>query len=171
MEALLRRRILGRILVQHYHNLRHIIQFGHHRHVLHGPAPLLIRQHVQQPAEPQHRQQRMHMRFARKVQSRPHMPTGTRHTVAVARIQSVHTLVAHLFDVALQIGLHLLQQRRTNPLADGQLLLNGQPVFLRYHNVGQIPGVDVQLLGLLVLQRMLVVLQIVLDAIVDIRDL
>lgn len=96
------------------------------------------------------------------------MSSGTGHTVAVPWIQAVHTFVAHLLDVALQISLDLLQQRRTNALANGQLLLDGQPVLLWYHNVRQVPCVDVQLLGLFVLQRVLVVLQIVLDAVVDV---
>lgn len=44
-------------------------------------------------------------------------------------------------------------------------------IYLRYNNIGQILGADVQLFGLLELNGVLVVLQIVLDAVVDIRDL
>ena len=42
---------------------------------------------------------------------------------------------------------------------------------LRYNDIGQVLGIDVQLLSQIELQRMLVMLQVILDAVVDVRDL
>lgn len=88
--------------------------------------------------------------------------------MTVSGIQAIDTFVTNFFNVTLQIGFDLFQQRCAYSLADGQFFLNGKAILLRYHNVSQVFGINVQLLGLIVLQRVLIMLQVVFDAIVNV---
>ena len=188
VEPLLGVPLLGGVLVEHHHDLGHVVELADQTDVLHGAAPLLVLA-LDQPPVGEDGEEGVDVGLGGEVEPGPHVTPGRAHSAGVLGVQTVHCVVlvppgllpTHaphspgVLDVPQEVGLDLPQQRRADALGDGQLLVDRHPVLLGYDHIGQVLGIDVQLHrdlpGLGALQDIPVVLDVILGAVVDIRDL
>ena len=75
VEPLLRVVLLGGVLVQHHHDLSHVVELADQRDVLHGAAPLLVMA-LHQPAVREDGEERVNVGLRGEVQPSPHVSPG-----------------------------------------------------------------------------------------------
>ena len=103
MEAFLGVLLFARIFVEHDDDLSEIVQFRDGLEIIHRSLPLLVGTcleqsrdecargqseslaYVQEATVANDVQERMHVRFAREVQARANVPTGTLYTFGIAK--------------------------------------------------------------------------------------
>ena len=102
------------------------------------------------------------------------MSTWRLNAFRVARVELVNVLILAVPDaceVAFDVGADFLQQGRDYALCDLELLVDAHAVLLGNDYVGECLGAVVQVVGVREVENVAVVHEIVLDRVVNVRNL